>query len=80
MGKAQLYSVAAGIHPDAVVPVALDVGCDNSALRDSPEYTGMQLDRLQGSRYEAFVDEFHSACQVRRTDTCVHQAAPCDDS
>ena len=65
MGKAQLYSAASGIHPDAVVPVALDVGCDNSGLRNSPEYTGMQLERLQGGEYEAFVDEFHSACQVR---------------
>lgn len=64
VGKAQLYSAASGVHPDSVVPVALDVGCDNSTLRDSREYIGINQDRLQGERYEAFVEEFYAACQV----------------
>lgn len=65
VGKAQLYSCAAGVYPDAVVPVALDVGCDVEDFRRSAAYIGTQRPRLQGEEYESFVREFHSACQAR---------------
>jgi hypothetical protein len=64
IGKAQLYSLAAGVYPEAVVPVALDVGCDSEDFRMSPAYIGLQQPRLQGEPYEGFVQEFHSACQA----------------
>lgn len=74
VGKAQLYSGASGVPPDDVLPVALDVGCDNSSLRSSPEYIGKQQDRLQGEEYEAFVNEFHTACQVCYENLCsIHE-------
>lgn len=65
IGKTYLYNVAGGLHPNRVLPVVLDVGCGDAALRASGEYVGADTDRVKGQPYYDFVDEFHGACQVR---------------
>ena len=57
-GKILLYTVCAGIDPARCLPVCLDVGTNNRALLDDPEYKGLRRERLTGAAYDALVDEF----------------------
>lgn len=65
IGKLSLYTVAAGIHPAYTLPVSLDVGTDNEALRNHPLYLGWRQPRLRGPEYHALVDEFVAAVKAR---------------
>jgi malic enzyme len=57
IGKLALYSVAAGIHPAACLPIDLDVGTDNATLLIDPLYLGVREPRLRGAPYFALLDE-----------------------
>ncbi len=58
IGKLAIYSLAAGIHPSATLPVSLDVGTDNQELLDDPMYLGRREKRLRGEAYESFIQKF----------------------
>jgi len=45
------------------MPVILDVGTENQALRDDPLYLGTKQPRLTGDTYVSLVDEFVDAAQ-----------------
>lgn len=65
VGKLSLYVACAGIHPDKVLPIALDVGTNNTAMREDPLYIGLQRARERGESYDALIDEFVWAVQDR---------------
>jgi malate dehydrogenase (oxaloacetate-decarboxylating) len=65
VGKLALYTVCAGIHPAATLPVILDVGTNNQALLDDPLYVGWRHERIGGAEYDAFVDAFIAAVKKR---------------
>lgn len=65
IGKLDMYVAAAGFHPDRVLPVVLDAGTDNEALRNNPYYLGLKEARIQGAEYFDFVDEFVAAVTAR---------------
>lgn len=56
-GKLDLYIAAAGFHPSRVLPVVLDVGCDNAELRTDPFYFGLKRRRIKGDDFFAICDE-----------------------
>ncbi|SDB88070.1 malate dehydrogenase (oxaloacetate-decarboxylating) [Raineyella antarctica] len=58
VGKLAIYTAAAGIHPQRVLPVVLDVGTNNLALLNEETYLGVRHSRVRGERYDAFVREF----------------------
>lgn len=58
IGKLSLYTACAGIHPSQCLPVMLDVGTDNEALREDELYLGLNRPRLRGLEYEYIVEEF----------------------
>ena len=63
IGKLALYTAAAGVAPARCLPVTLDVGTNNAAVRDDPHYLGLRMPRLSGSGYDALIDEFVDAAQ-----------------
>ena len=71
IGKLALYGAAAGIHPARLVPISLDVGTNNLALRDDPMYLGYRERRIAGSEYEEFIGEFVDAVKDVHPDALV---------
>jgi malate dehydrogenase (oxaloacetate-decarboxylating) len=65
IGKLALYTACGGISPAYVLPVMLDVGCNNPAVIDDPLYMGWKHPRITGEAYHQFVDEFIQAVKLR---------------
>jgi malate dehydrogenase (oxaloacetate-decarboxylating)(NADP+) len=64
IGKLVLYTACAGMAPELCLPVMLDVGTDDEALRNDPCYLGTRAPRMTGDAWGAFVDEFVAATQA----------------
>ena len=58
VGKLAVYTAAAGIDPNKVLPVVLDVGTNRQSLLNDPLYLGNRHERVRGDRYYEFVDRF----------------------
>ncbi|KAK1393778.1 Malic enzyme [Heracleum sosnowskyi] len=65
IGKLDLYVAAAGINPQRVLPVMIDVGTNNEKLLKDPLYLGLQEHRLEGDEYIEVIDEFMEAVFTR---------------
>jgi malate dehydrogenase (oxaloacetate-decarboxylating)(NADP+) len=65
IGKLSLYVLGAGIYPYRTLPVLLDVGTGNEALRDDPLYLGERRNRLKGDAFYEVVDAFVRAVHSR---------------
>ncbi|XP_054783036.1 NAD-dependent malic enzyme 62 kDa isoform, mitochondrial isoform X2 [Prosopis cineraria] len=65
IGKLDLYVAAAGINPQRVLPVMIDVGTNNEKLLKDPLYLGLPQHRLEGDDYLAVIDEFMQAVFTR---------------
>ena len=71
VGKLALYTACAGIPPRHCLPVQLDVGTNNTALRDDELYIGYPRKRLSGPAYDSLVEEFVRAVQKRYPDALI---------
>src|SRR5919197_3584396 len=61
VGKLAVYTAAAGVDPDRVIPVSLDVGTDRESLLNDPLYIGNRHSRVRGERYDALVGAYIEA-------------------
>ncbi|ECL8006430.1 NAD-dependent malic enzyme [Listeria innocua] len=58
VGKLAVYTVAAGLSPDRVLPVVIDAGTNNETLLEDPRYLGNKRPRLSESDYDTFIAQF----------------------
>nr|XP_043621791.1 NAD-dependent malic enzyme 59 kDa isoform, mitochondrial-like [Erigeron canadensis] len=65
IGKLDMYVAAAGINPQRVLPIMLDVGTNNEKLREDRLYLGLRERRLEGEEYISIVDELMEALHTR---------------
>lgn len=63
-GKSNVY-LAAGTPPDWLLPITVDVGTENAALRSDPLYVGRAEQRLRGQRYFDVMEGVLKALQQR---------------
>ena len=63
IGKLMVYTAAAGINPNQVLPLVLDVGTNNKQLIEDPLYLGNRHPRVRGEAYYDFVDKFVSTAE-----------------
>src|SRR5690242_8551532 len=72
IGKLQLYTAAAGVPPQGLLPMYLDAGTNNQALLNDPLYLGLRRPRPSTEELYAFVDEFVEAVQEVFPNCCIH--------
>jgi malate dehydrogenase (oxaloacetate-decarboxylating) len=65
IGKLSLYSLCAGIHPAATLPIMLDVGTNNAELLADPLYLGWRHPRVRGQEADDFIEAFVEAVKQK---------------
>jgi malate dehydrogenase (oxaloacetate-decarboxylating)(NADP+) len=72
IGKLQLYTACAAVPPGCLLPVHLDIGTTNAALRADPLYTGLRDEPPPSEQVDALVDEFVAAANHVFPGICIH--------
>src|SRR6516164_1604636 len=72
IGKLQLYTAAAGVPPQGLLPMYLDAGTNNQQYLNDPLYLGLRRQRPSTKELYAFVDEFVEAVQEVFPNCCIH--------
>jgi malate dehydrogenase (oxaloacetate-decarboxylating)(NADP+) len=72
IGKLQLYTAAAGVPPQGLLPMYLDAGTNNEQYLHDPLYLGMRQTRPPTEELYSFVDEFVEAVQEVFPNCCIH--------
>ncbi|KAF1350279.1 NADP-dependent malic enzyme [Lizonia empirigonia] len=61
VGKLSLYTACAGIRPEATLPLTIDLGTNNKALREDPLYMGSRVPKVTAEEEKEFLDELMAA-------------------
>jgi malate dehydrogenase (oxaloacetate-decarboxylating)(NADP+) len=72
IGKLQLYTAAAGVPPQYLLPMYLDAGTNNEQYLRDPLYLGLRRARPATAELFSFVDEFVEAVQEVFPNCCIH--------
>jgi malate dehydrogenase (oxaloacetate-decarboxylating)(NADP+) len=72
IGKLQLYTAAAGVPPEGLLPMYLDSGTNNETYLRDPLYLGLRQRRPSTEELYAFVDEFMETVPEVFPNCCVH--------
>lgn len=72
IGKLQLYTAAAGVPPQYLLPIYLDAGTNNDELLRDELYLGLRQPRAKTDELFSFVDEFVEAVQEVFPKCCIH--------
>lgn len=72
VGKLMIYTAAAGIDPQTVLPVVLDCGSNRESLLKDPFYLGNRHKRIYGDHYYDFVNRFVETAENLFPDLYLH--------
>lgn len=72
VGKLMVYTAAAGIDPQTVLPVVLDCGSNRESLLKDPFYLGNRHKRIYGDHYYDFVHRFVETAENLFPDLYLH--------
>ena len=72
VGKWMVYTAAAGIDPQTVLPVVLDCGSNRESLLKDPFYLGNRHKRIYGDHYYDFVNRFVETAENLFPDLYLH--------
>jgi malate dehydrogenase (oxaloacetate-decarboxylating)(NADP+) len=72
IGKLQVYTAAAAVPPEILLPMYLDAGTDTETYLKDPLYVGLRRQRPSAEELYAFVDEFVEAVQDVFPNCCIH--------
>jgi malate dehydrogenase (oxaloacetate-decarboxylating)(NADP+) len=72
IGKLQLYTACAAVPPHCLLPVLLDIGTTNPALRADPLYLGLRQTPPSEQELDALFEEFVQAVQQVFPGCCIH--------
>jgi malate dehydrogenase (oxaloacetate-decarboxylating) len=72
IGKLAVYTAAAGVDPDRVIPVMLDVGTDRESLLNDPLYVGNRHSRVRGDRYDRLIAAYVQTASRLFPDALLH--------
>jgi malate dehydrogenase (oxaloacetate-decarboxylating)(NADP+) len=72
IGKLQLYTACAAVPPSCMLPILLDIGTTNSALRADPLYLGLREPPPSEKELDDLTEEFVQAVQKVFPGCCVH--------
>jgi malate dehydrogenase (oxaloacetate-decarboxylating)(NADP+) len=72
IGKLQLYTACAAVPPASLLPVLLDIGTTNAALRADPLYLGLREPPLPEKELDELTEEFVQAVQKVFPGCCIH--------
>jgi len=72
VGKLMVYTAAAGIDPQTVLPVVLDCGSNRESLLKDPFYLGNRHKRIYGDPYYDFVNQFVETAEKLFPDLYLH--------
>lgn len=61
IGKCSLYVIGGGVQPSRVLPVMIDAGTNNEALKNDPLYLGRRVSRIADEEFYSLTDEFMAA-------------------
>ncbi|GAB3534441.1 oxaloacetate-decarboxylating malate dehydrogenase [Photobacterium alginatilyticum] len=65
IGKLSLYTAVGGIPPERTLPVCIDIGTNNPALKQDPQYLGDKGDRIDDDAFYHYLDEIMQALVTR---------------
>lgn len=71
IGKLALYTAIGGLDPGRTLPIVLDVGTNNQERIDDPGYLGWRHERIDGPRYDSFVEQFVTAVEAEMPEAMV---------
>ena len=71
IGKLALYTGCAGIRPEGTLPLTVDLGTSNKALREDPLYMGSRREKVSAEEEREFLDELMEALKDRWPDIVI---------
>jgi malate dehydrogenase (oxaloacetate-decarboxylating)(NADP+) len=72
IGKLQLYTACAAVPPSRLLPVLLDIGTTNDAMRADPLYLGLREKPPLAAELDELTEEFVRAVQEVFPGCCIH--------
>jgi malate dehydrogenase (oxaloacetate-decarboxylating) len=72
IAKLMVYTLCAGIDPNRVLPIQIDVGTNNKKLIADPMYLGWRHERLSGEKYDDFINRIVQAIKQKFPNVFLH--------